>query len=582
VQEWRGTTCRSELAIPSIAQPVSRADVDRLGVGALRWLVAALLVAGLPLATEVPLDRRLIYGYVVAFAWVPATGFLQAIRRRRTGWLLACMAAVVDVAPFLVALWLLPSLQPFVVPVLIVLVWLWGNESSVEALVLTGVVVSAAFVAAAAGVGGPVLATPAHAVALVAVLATAIWVSRAAAAHRGVAESEATRMAQRSGALLTGVAESIVITTPGGRIREWNSAAERTFGIARTDARGSHCHEMLAMRHGLKQLDCAEGCALLAMAERSGDEQFEVWRELGRERRQPLLVHVAPIRSGPGGQVVDVVHSLRDVSRIKAADEAKTMFLATASHELKTPLTVIEGFAEILKREDPSSPTFQTALETVAARAGELRRHVERLLLTSRIESGQVNVVLQALQVFDLVEERSRHMTGAQGRELILRADGPLPPARAEQYALETVIEHLIDNAVKYSPDGGPVEVGFAYDDRSVHIAVKDRGLGMTPEEVDHCFDRFWQADSSDSRRFGGSGIGLYVVRSLVDAMGGAITVDSHVGEGSTFTVSLLRADVPLADDDGTEAVTERAPEPSIIREFMRQVGVASTLGGPG
>lgn len=544
--------------------------------------MAVLLVASLPLATEVPLDRRLVFGYTVAFAWVPAAGFLQAMRRRRAGRPLAWASAVVDVAPFAVALWLLPPLQPLVVPILLVLVWLWGNEVDAQAVLIIGAAISVAFVVVATEVGGPVLATPVHSVALVIVVAAAMWVSRASAVHRGVAESEATRMAQRSGVLLTGVAESIVITTPRGRIREWNRAAERTFGIPRTDAQGSHCNDMLAMRHGLRHLDCSAGCALLAMAERSGDNQFEVWRELGRERRQPLLAHVSPIRSGSDGQIIDVVHSLRDVSRIKEAEEAKTMFLATASHELKTPLTVIEGFAEILRREDPSSPMFETALATVATRAAELRRHVERLLLTSRIESGRVHVVLEALDVVGLAGDRSRHVAEAQERELDVRVEGPLPPALAERYALETVIEHLVDNAVKYSSAGDPVEVAFTHDDRWVHVVVTDRGMGMTPEEVDHCFDRFWQADNTHSRRVGGSGIGLYVVRSLVEAMGGHVAVVSAVGEGSTFTVGLARADVPPADDEeAVESARERGPEPSIIKEFMRQVGVASTLGGP-
>jgi len=555
---------------------------DHLGVTAVRWLLAALLVAALPLASDVPLSERLAFGYGLAFVWVPVTGLLVSARRRRATRSLTALAIAVDLAPFVLALWLLPTLQILAVPGAMILVWYWVQAAGPGASTAAAAVVASALVLAATTAGGPVLASASHALALTVILAGVLWLSRAAVAGKSVADREAARMADRSGALLTGVAEAIVITSPHGRIREWNLAAERTFAVPRTQARGGLCSEVLELRHGLRELDCSSGCALVALAEESGQPDLEVWRPLGDGRRQPLLAHVADVRSDDG-TVLDVVHSLRDVTRLKEAEEAKTMFLATASHELKTPLTVIEGFAELLARHpDPDAPEFRVALDTIVARSADLKRLVERLLLSSRIDAGKVDLVREPLDVAAIVAVRAQEVARSREHELVLRVADDLPHALAEPHAVETIIDHLVENAVKYSPDGGKLDVEVDRDDTHVVLSVADHGVGMTPEEAARCFDRFWQADGSDTRRFGGSGIGLYVVRSIVDALGGSIEVASELGVGSRFTVCLPRADVaPRPPEQPDDEVASRAPEPSIIREFMRQVGVSSTLGGP-
>jgi signal transduction histidine kinase len=143
--------------------------------------------------------------------------------------------------------------------------------------------------------------------------------------------------------------------------------------------------------------------------------------------------------------------------------------------------------------------------------------------------------------------------------------------AWADLTALTTVVDHLLDNAVKYSPDGQRVEVVVRPGPSTVVIEVRDHGIGMNPEQANNCFEKFWQADSGDRRRFGGTGIGLYIVRSLVESMGGHIHVTSTPGEGTTFDVSLANAAHAAVPVQRNPVVT---PERSIIREFMRQIGV--------
>ena len=380
----------------------------------------------------------------------------------------------------------------------------------------------------------------------------------------------------KSAAILAGVGEAVIVTDPRGQIVQWNPAAEQVVGCPAQDAVGHACGQVLGLRMGDEQLDCATGCALLAARDASSPLGVEVWRRRADGRHQPLLASVAVVKD-PDGNVADVVHSFRDVTKLKEADEAKTLFLATASHELKTPLTVIYGFAQTLMASpDWEGADRDQALEAMARRAGELNKIVDRLLLSSRIEAGRAEVHLASVVLDPLLEERVRALAASSGREITLEmADGPLPAVRADADAVITVVDHLLDNALKYSPLPSPVVLHAEADNRTVRISVADQGIGMDGGDAAHCFEKFWQAESSDVRRFGGTGIGLFIVRSLVDAMGGEVSVVSQVGQGSTFTVTLPRADAsPEAKAADAELLEPGVGEPTVIREFMRQIGI--------
>jgi signal transduction histidine kinase len=263
----------------------------------------------------------------------------------------------------------------------------------------------------------------------------------------------------------------------------------------------------------------------------------EVWRALPDGRRQPLLANAAAVTDA-SGNVVEVVHSLRDVTRLKQADEAKTMFLATASHELKTPLTVISGFAELLLSM-PDLPELNRieALEAIRKRTRELAAIVDRLLLSSRIESGRINVNIGPTDVEPLLRERVQSLEASSGRVVDLDLDGRPPAVLADPNAFTTVVDHLLENAITYSPGAEPIAVRVRAADERLEVSIIDRGIGMDAEQMARCFERFWQAESTDVRRYGGTGIGLYIVRSMVEAMGATIQVDSQPGRGTTFAL---------------------------------------------
>jgi signal transduction histidine kinase len=271
------------------------------------------------------------------------------------------------------------------------------------------------------------------------------------------------------------------------------------------------------------------------------------------------------------------VHSLRDISRLKEADEAKTIFLATASHELKTPLTVINGYAQLLLRDTDNEGLRQQGLTAIASRAKELAEIVERLLLSSRIESGRLSVTLAPMDLGAVVRERGHALATATNRVINMDIEPGLPLVDADETAAATLFDHLIDNAMKYSPLDAPIDVTVRRGENWVTVSVRDHGAGMGEEQRRRCFDKFWQAESGDSRRHGGTGLGLYIVKSLVDSMAGRISVESTLDEGTTFHVTLP---TPGAALPAQRIVHEgQVGEPSMIREFMRQIGVPNKTG---
>ncbi len=414
------------------------------------------------------------------------------------------------------------------------------------------------------------------------VIGILLIVERATARSRG-AEERFFRAKTRADAILAAVGSAVVVTDSASRVLTANPAADRLLGGAGPLA-GQPCMTALDLRLGERQLDCSRGCPLLTLtpdgaeadtfhgadqhnarhnAHHSDLADFEAWRPSERGGRQPLLVSVnaLPAADGPG---VEVVHSIRDISRLKQADEAKTLFLATTSHELKTPLTVINGFAKTLTTRSLPPDKQRDALHAIRRRGEELARVVDRLLLSSRIEAGRADVARSSVDLIPIVYERAAALATATEREIDVDLPDDLSVVSGDPSAITTVIDHLLDNALKYSPDGGLIVVTAAHEPAdaatatatSVRVEVSDSGMGMDRETLAHCFDKFWQADPTGTRRFGGTGIGLYIARSLMEAMGGEISVRSELQRGSTFVLRFI------ADESGDTAGSADASAP--------------------
>jgi PAS domain S-box-containing protein len=239
------------------------------------------------------------------------------------------------------------------------------------------------------------------------------------------------------------------------------------------------------------------------------------------------------------------LYLIQDLTDQRDLERAKDLFFATTSHELKTPLTVVKGLATtLLKHWDRMEPTRRVdALETIERRAESLDRLIERILVGSRVQAGAFEIVPTPLEVGRLIEDIVPGFAAAAPKHTIvadLPADGPLPLVAGDRQVIDTILGHLLENAIKYSPAGGEVAVRarLAPSRDAVLIEVRDHGVGIEGD-VERLLRPFVQADSRTTRRFGGVGLGLYIVRQLVDTLKGDLSARNEPDGGATFCVAV-------------------------------------------
>ena len=243
-----------------------------------------------------------------------------------------------------------------------------------------------------------------------------------------------------------------------------------------------------------------------------------------------------------GGGSLGLGILLRDITREKELDEMKSQLLATVSHELRTPLASIKGFTTTLLRDDVEwdDSSRREFLSIIDEESDHLTELIGNLLDMSRIEAGTLRVEREPADLRPIIQEtvaEFRMMTDAH--ELTVKLPPSLPLVLADARRARQVLRNMVENAVKYSPNGGPIIVTAQVKPSEVQISVSDRGIGIEEHQLEHIFDRFYQVDSASTRRVGGSGLGLSICKALVDAHRGRIWVESQPGRGSTFHFTL-------------------------------------------
>jgi signal transduction histidine kinase len=255
------------------------------------------------------------------------------------------------------------------------------------------------------------------------------------------------------------------------------------------------------------------------------------------------LAVTAATLAGPDG---GTVWTLRDISERARLEQAKSDFVATASHELRSPLTSIKGFMELLETTDAENLTARQRefIAIVLKSTDRLVDLVSDLLDIARIESGQFEVHPRSVDLRDTIEEVAALMTPRlQGKRqrLEVQIHDPRPPALADPARMRQVVTNLVTNAHLYTEEDGKITLRLEGDARETTITIADTGRGMAPEDARRIFDRFYRG-SEDERKIPGTGLGLTIVKSLVDLHGGTIDVSSQIGRGTTFTVHLPAA----------------------------------------
>ncbi|WP_204070376.1 sensor histidine kinase, partial [Sphaerisporangium krabiense] len=248
----------------------------------------------------------------------------------------------------------------------------------------------------------------------------------------------------------------------------------------------------------------------------------------------------------------EIVVDFRDVTRAKELEEAKDLFLATTSHELRTPITVVQGFAHTLdaRWDKLSDAERRSAVRTIAERSRALGQLMDHLLLGARAGAEELKVRVES---FDLGERARAATLGlpvlSDRHRVEVEIPADLPWVDGDALATDILLGQLLENAFKYSPDGGLIRVVAWRETDLVVLVVDDEGVGIPPDDRERVFERFVQADSGDRRRFGGVGLGLYIARSLARAQGGELTAHSRLGGGTRMRFVLRTAPAYIGSD---------------------------------
>ena len=319
---------------------------------------------------------------------------------------------------------------------------------------------------------------------------------------------------------LAHVSDAVVMLDDGSRILSWNNAAEELFAISADAALGRPAGSVFP-EFGI-------------LIERSGGELTPV--RIGGEERW-LAISLSRFE---GGRVI----TLRDATAEHTLERARADFVTTASHELRTPLTAVYGSVRtLISREDVLDASQRARLLRMIEQESEhLAQIVDQLLVTAQIDRGRLRLEERDCDIAELCASVIEAAEARKPESIQLKLVAPKsPPLKCDPPKLKQVLVNLVENAIKYSPEGGRIEVRIADTPDRLRIDVQDEGLGIPPSEQARIFEKFYRLDAEMTRGVGGSGLGLYISREIVEQMGGLLSVRSRRGSGSTFTVTLPR-----------------------------------------
>jgi PAS domain S-box-containing protein len=364
-------------------------------------------------------------------------------------------------------------------------------------------------------------------------------------------EREAFRLA----AIVESSDDAIASKDLNGIIQTWNPAAERMFGYPADEAIGKSI-TIIIPEERLSE----ETTVLSRIRAGLSVDHFETVRRHKDGRLLNISLTVSPIRDA-SGRVIGASKIARDITEsqrlrhiAEEASRAKDEFLAILSHELRTPLNTVVGYARMLQRTDMVvTPEMRAkAVEALARNADTLIKLVSDVLDTSRIVTGKLRLDHAPFDFAEIVREAidtQRHAIQAKRLTVVTHIDENVKMI-GDSDRLRQVVWNLLSNATKFTPIEGQINVDLQRSSSSIRLEVRDSGMGIVREHLPLIFQRFWQADASVSREFGGLGLGLALARYLVEMHGGSIQAESAgPGQGSSFIVTLPTAAATLAQD---------------------------------
>jgi two-component system phosphate regulon sensor histidine kinase PhoR len=358
-------------------------------------------------------------------------------------------------------------------------------------------------------------------------VAAALLVNVPERLRRLYASEEDARVRAEQGAnaarALAHVSDAVLLVDDGGEIRFWNGAGEQLFGISEPSAVGRQAAAVVP-----------DYDRLVEAAHR-------------QDGFVPVLIQGSERWLSPALSVFDggSVLAVRDATEGYILERARADFVATASHELRTPLTAVYGGARTLIAHGDKLEIEQqtTLLQMIEQESEHLVQIVDQLLISAQLDRGALRLDVAECNVEAVCASvvASARLRAVEGISVSFQTPTTVAPLNCDESLLRQVLVNLVENALKYSVDGGQVDVRLYDEPGRVRIEVSDQGLGIPPVEQERIFEKFYRLDAAMSRGVGGSGLGLFISREIVTQMGGSLSVDSAEGVGSTFTVSLPR-----------------------------------------
>ncbi|MFQ5400042.1 MAG: GAF domain-containing protein [Anaerolineae bacterium] len=349
--------------------------------------------------------------------------------------------------------------------------------------------------------------------------------------------------AAKNQSILESIADGVLVADDHSRIILANMPASSILDIPRQQLIGKSINELLGLygQPGESWLNTIRDWAENADRIQPGSylsDQLTIEDKVVSVSLSPVLA---------GRQFFGTVSIFRDITKEVEVDQLKSEFVSTVSHELRTPMTSIKGYADLMLMgaAGPMSDPQIRYLNVIKNNADRLHLLVNDLLDISRIETGKTTLDLRPLDVGQLVEQVvDGHLRGRiqhANKEIQVRVDitPTLPLVNADHARVTQILTNLIDNALNYTPGNGRIQVRAWGDNQFVHISIQDTGIGISEENLNKIFDRFFRAESAIVQKVPGTGLGLAIVRSLIEMHGGELKVESKLGEGSTFTFNL-------------------------------------------
>jgi PAS domain S-box-containing protein len=365
----------------------------------------------------------------------------------------------------------------------------------------------------------------------------------AIAVHNARLYQQTSAEKRRLDAILESSADGILIMNAGHQVQRFNRALARMTGWTAAEAIGQDHDEVIKWARRQAGPDLNQAAA-------------DGWPR--PDQPTPLYVEGDLLRQGGGflpagityaplfdreGRLVNLIGNVRDITKFREAEELKSTFISVISHELRTPVSLIKGYAETLRREDArwDSEVVRDGLAVIEEEADRLNEMVENMLDASRLQAGGMRLNMSEVALDQLAQRLvEKFRTQTDKHQLEARFPPDFPIIVGDEARLTQVLSNLLSNALKYAP-GGQVIVSGAALPNEVILSVSDEGPGVAEADLPHIFNRFYRANSDLTKRVKGTGLGLYLAKAVVEAHGGRISVESNSGQGTTFHFTLPR-----------------------------------------